>query len=169
MENKGFTLIEAVITIVVVSIIGYIVFAAVSTGVKAYLITDQRKEALDSGRIAMERITRELRGMREFTGMNNATPAQVCFTSMDGPRISFRYSNQNIIRNADWTACPYDNPSDGSILASGITSFTFSYIQNSGAVDASPPAATRRIRINLTSTAAQEQVVQESEVFLRNK
>lgn len=57
-REKGFTLIELVITMTLIGIIAYIVATALTTGIKAYFTTDFRKEALDQSRIAMERMTR---------------------------------------------------------------------------------------------------------------
>lgn len=152
MRNKGFTLIEAVITIVIVFIVGYIVADAVSKGIKAYLITDQRKSALDEARTAMERITREIRNL---TVVDSISATELCFTNIDGTRISFRLSGESIIRNTGWTSCPPTTGGTDNTLSGKITTLLFTNTPNS-------------VTINLTSTVSGEALSLESKVFLRN-
>lgn len=167
MRQKGFTLIETVIVIVVVLIVGYIVFVAVERGIRAYVQSEEKMVKVDEARLALERMTRELRAMRGFTGVGNAVAnTQVCFNTMDGKKVSFRYSSPTITREEDWVACP---GSSGSILATGIGNFTMAFLNASGAVDPSPPQNTKRIRLRLGATITGGSPVEiESEVYLRN-
>jgi len=161
MKQRGFTLIEAVIVMVVVSIIGYIVFVAVERGVRAYITSGERRDALDETRIALERMTRELREMRGLLG-NTAT--YVCFNTLDGQKVSFRYESPYIKREEDWAVCP---GAGGNTLAGGITDFTLSFMNASGVT--APPAEVRRIRLRLgTSFPDKTPVELESEAYLRN-
>ncbi|MBI5203853.1 MAG: type II secretion system protein [Nitrospirae bacterium] len=162
-NKKGFTIIELVITMVLIGIIAYIVATALSTGITAYFTTDFRKEALDQTRIAMERMTREIRNLRDSDDVATGTSSQFNFTDVSGTNIDFSYSNPNITR-------------DGATLATNITSFSFSYIRADGAsnptfVDSDPddPAIdTKRIRITFTATISGETVTLQSEVWPRS-
>ena len=169
-REKGFTLIELVITMVLIGIIAYIVAIALSTGIKAYFTTDFRKEALDQSRIAMERMTREIRNVRSSADVDvGSNASQFCFTDINGTRISFRYDGaSNILRGEGGAGCP------GAVentLATNITSLLFEYVDNTGAVSGGGgfvTGTTRRIRITLTATKNNESVTLQSEVWPRN-
>jgi len=162
-NNKGFTIIELVITMVLIGIVAFIVADAMSTGFKTYFTTDNRKEALDQARIAMERMTREIRNLRDSSSIIASSTTQFNFTDIDGNAINFIWTSPNITRN-------------GNTLATNITSFSFGYIRaDSTNVDAvfnpalpPDPARTRRIRITLASTVSGERVTLQSEVWPRN-
>ncbi|MDP3143159.1 MAG: type II secretion system protein [Thermodesulfovibrionales bacterium] len=194
--KKGFTLIELVMTMVLIGIIAYIVAIALSTGIKAYFTTDFRKEALDQSRIAMERITREIRNVRSLgtsvdadgfidaeIGTANAT--QFCFNDVSGNTISFRYDGSNNIYREEWTpanlaACP--SAGGGNILAENVTALNFQYVLANGTITQTPdtlPALQdrtdiRRVQIGWSGTPGisinfrNETVSLTSEVYLRN-
>ncbi len=164
-DHRGFTLVELVMTMVLIGIVAFIVADAMLTGIRAFFVTDYRKEALDNGRIAVERMTREMRNVRSLSDIETANASQFCFINVNGVRISFRYANPNIIREEGGAACP---GVAGNTLATNIDAFTFSYIQADGTPDPAPPAKTRMIGINLTSTISGESVQLQSEVYLRN-
>lgn len=166
MTNKGFTLIEAVITMVLMVIVAYIVGAALSSGSKTFIMTDQRKEALDHGRTTIERMTREMRGLHTLVGATNATSVLLCFNAVGGTNISFRYSSPNVYRGEGNSPCP--TPGTENILSNKISTMGFSYY-NGTVVDPSPPANTKVIKIDLTALEATESVPLRSEVRLRNK
>ncbi len=162
--KKGFTLIELVMTMVLIGIIAFVVANSMSTGFKAYFTTDFRNEALNQTRIAMERMTREIRNVRSRTDIGTANATQFCFINIDNTRTSFRFSANAIIREEPG-ACP---GAGGNTLASNISSFTFAYLQSNGSADPAPPNNTKRIRITLTSTISGENVTLQSEVWPRS-
>jgi prepilin-type N-terminal cleavage/methylation domain-containing protein len=170
--KKGFTLIELVITMVLIGIVAYIAADAMSTGIKVFFVTENRKEALDQARIAMERMTREIRNLRSNSDVGTGSGTQFCFTNVNGTTISFRYSGSpaNTIARQDGlanlAACP---GAAGNTLSNNITTLTFSYIRLDGTVDAAFSAAnTKRIRIIITSNESGETVTLQSDVWLRN-
>jgi len=64
--QKGYTLIEIIIVIVILGIIGGISFQVVAYGVEAFKKSSARKDLYDQGRLALERMTRELRDAKEL-------------------------------------------------------------------------------------------------------
>lgn len=161
--DKGFTLIELVITMVLIGIIAYIVATALSTGITAYFTTDFRKEALDQARIAMERITREIRNVRSSADITTADATTFTFTDVSGTPISFALSGGNIDRTSVTT----------NTLATGISSASiFTYLLSTGATTQSPIPAEipliKRIKIDITATKNTESVTLQSEVWPRN-
>ena len=60
-KQKGYTLIEIVMVIVLLGIIGLVTFQVVFSGVETFAKARDRKELYDQARMAMERMTREVR------------------------------------------------------------------------------------------------------------
>lgn len=155
-SNRGFTLIELVITMTIIGIIAYVAAQAITAGTRTYFSTDYRKEALDQARVAMERMTREVRTLRDSSSVITSSSTRFNFTDSGGNNIDFNYANPNITRN-------------GNTLATGISAMTFAYVRNDGTVDAVfSPANTRMIRITITATVSGENLQLESGAFLRN-
>jgi|Deesub1362A_J573_1020465.scaffolds.fasta_scaffold00013_64 prepilin-type N-terminal cleavage/methylation domain-containing protein len=167
MQGKnGFTLIELTLAIVITAILAVVIGSALSEGVRAYLKTDNRNEALEEARTAIERLSKEI---RNGTQIATATSTVLCFADADGNTVSFRYEGGNniILREAIATGIGGCPGTGGNTLAANITSFSFSYIQNSGASDPSPPSNTKRIRVSLTATVSDESVELQTEIHPR--
>ncbi len=177
--NTGFTLIEVVITMVLFGIITYVVATAISTSTKAYFVTDIRKEAIDQARIALDRMTREIRNVKSRevdadldtyidADIQTANASQFCFIDINSTRISFRYSGSIITREEGGAACP---GAGGNTLAENITSMSFWYILADGTRTQIPadPTDIRRVQlVGLDVTINNETVTLLSEVNLRN-
>ena len=169
-NKKGFTLIELVITMVLIGIIAYVVASALSTGIKAYFVTDFRKEALDQARIAMERMTREIRNVRSSADITTANATTFTFTDVSGTPISFALSGGNINRTSVAT----------NTLAIGISSIgdatfltgIFSYVLTNGTTTQAPTnpqlSTIKRIKIGFIATKNTESVTLQSEVWPRS-
>ncbi len=162
-SHKGFTLIELVMTMVLIGVIAYIVASAMSTGLKAYFTTDFRKEALDQARIAMERMTREIRNVKSNTDISTANATTFTFVDTSGTTISFALNAGNINRTSGAT----------NTLAAGISSAgIFTYVLSTGATTQSPVPAEilliKRVKIDITATKNTESVTLQSEVWPRS-
>jgi prepilin-type N-terminal cleavage/methylation domain-containing protein len=167
----GVTLIELVITMVLMGIVAVIVANVLSTGVKGSLITDYRKEALDQARVAMDRMAKELRNLQNSASVTTSSDTQLCFTMLDGTNnnvvVNYSYSNPDIKREAPSALCTAGN---GQTLATKIAAtFSFAYIQANGTADSTfSSVTTERIRIIIPSTVSGETVTLETEVWPRN-
>lgn len=174
---------------VLIGIIAFVVADALSTGIRAYFLTDHRKEALDQARIAMERMTREIRNVsslgRSIDGdgfidaeVGTANGTQFCFNDVNGKTISFRYDGANYIYREEWTpanlaACP---GAGGNRLAANVAVLNFRYILADGTTTSTPadPTDIRRVQIGwsgtpgISVTVSNETVSLNSEVYLRN-
>jgi putative endonuclease len=165
-SNKGITLIELVITMVLMGIVALVVANALSTATTAFFTTDNRKEALDQGRIAMDRMAKEIRNVNNNLAASvpasNAT--QFCFIDTEGVTIDYSYSNPNITRDTGNCAA-----GGGATLSTNIDSFLFEYIRANGNVDAAYAAGTTKlIRITLTAKISGESITLQTEVWPRN-
>ena len=61
MNSKGMTLIEIIVVIVLLGIIGLFTFDFVGKGVETYIIASNQAGLLAEAKLAMERMTREIR------------------------------------------------------------------------------------------------------------
>ncbi len=74
---KGFTLIEMVVVIVILSIASGITIKFLVDGFRIYTMTINQKTLLDEGKLALERMCREIRDARNILG---TTPSSIAFT-----------------------------------------------------------------------------------------
>ena len=165
-NQKGVTLIELVITMVLMGIVALVVANALSTGIMGNLVTDNRKEGLDQARVAMERMAKEIRNTRSLIDVGTATASEFCFINTEGTRIDFRYETPNIRRLEGGGACP-GGAGAGDILSTNITDFKLKNPDGTD-LDSTTLATTKRIVITITSTMGTEAVQLQSEVWPRN-
>ena len=170
-RREGITLIELVLGMVLIGIVALVVANALSTGITGFFVVDNRKEALDQARIAMDRMAKEMRNLKNSASVTTSSATQFCFTMLDGTNnnllVNYSYVDPNI-RREEGGACVAGN---GQTLATNIASFSFAYIRANG--DAESPVqfssvTTKRIRIIIPCTISSETVTLETEVWPRN-
>jgi len=125
-SSKGFTLIEIVITIVLVSILAALAAVIILQGVRAYTSEDVRSDIHYQTRLAVERIARELRSMQSCStlAVSSNPAATLSFTDINtGATATFTMLGTNLLRISTTT----------DLLASNITSTQpFSLIATDG-------------------------------------
>jgi prepilin-type N-terminal cleavage/methylation domain-containing protein len=153
-HSKGFTLIEIVITIVIVGIIAGIASMIILQGARTYSAEDSRGNAHYQARLAVERVAREARLIRscgDITYPMNNPFGSLTFTDVNGNSITFSVAGGNLSRGAN-------------ILANGVTSATpFRFLNRTGAALTSPinscgvaPNDIWYLEIDLTDTQGSE-------------
>ena len=143
--DAGFSLAELVIVIIVVSIAG-IAFASMFTeAVKSYQFVDSEKGMLQAGRYAEERITRELRRVKDPNSIVTAGPTTFTFVDRSDATISFSWSG---VSGADLL---YTRNGSSHTLAAGVDSLSFGYYRSDGSAAAPlvAPAATDIWRVTV--------------------
>ncbi|UCF90619.1 MAG: type II secretion system protein [Desulfobacterales bacterium] len=81
-ENAGFTLIEMIVTIVLIGIIGTFTTFFLYTGMQGFLTSKQSTEGALTAQIALDRISKELRNISQL--QNPApTSSSITYTSDD--------------------------------------------------------------------------------------
>lgn len=137
-KYSGFTLLELVIVIMIVSIVGIFASRLMNTGFSAYLAGKQSIDTDWQGKIALEWMTRDLRAIRSSSAITTATATQLVFVDTDNTTIDYQLSGTNLLRNSQ-------------IVADGIGSLAFTYYTSAG-VATTTASAIRYINIQLNIT-----------------
>ncbi|HJW80855.1 MAG TPA: prepilin-type N-terminal cleavage/methylation domain-containing protein [Acidiferrobacterales bacterium] len=141
----GFTLIEVIMTLVLLGIIASLGVGMMGDSILAYFAGRDLLEADWRGRAAIERMTRELRSVRSASAadLNIATLGQIRFNDKSGTGVCFYLAGTTLMRSADFaTACGTTNPQP---LAGSVAGLGFVYYQNNG-VTVAPPASPNLVR-----------------------
>lgn len=149
--NKGFTLIELVIVIAIISLISFVGAFMLTEAVRAYLQSEESATSTMQANLALERMSRELRTADAFSTINASS---VTFDDQDGNTITYSLSGSNLMRNS-------------SILADSISALTFTYFDSAGnstAVLANVYYAT----INITYTQGSNSFLFRTTIHPRN-
>jgi prepilin-type N-terminal cleavage/methylation domain-containing protein len=118
-HEAGVTLIELVITIVIVGIIAGTTAILLLTGVREYVAQDARSSITSQGRLGIERMAREIRLIRSRTAADIPimTAATLSFVDISGNAVVYASGAGAVTRN-------------GTVLASASNAtLTFSYLQ----------------------------------------
>ena len=132
-RNAGFTLIEMVIVIVLTGIVFAMGGLLLSEAVRAYFRGQAINDTDWQGRLASERMTRELRAVRSATAADLALPSadRIQFHDTDGNPVCFYLSGGRLMRSADGpgAAC---GTTEAQPLADGVAALTFSWWDSGG-------------------------------------
>jgi len=127
MENRitqsaGFTLIELVLTLVLIGIIGTFTSLFVYSGIRGYITTRQTSEGALQAQIAMDRISLELRDINSLANTPVVAPADMSLSykseTLSGTRELKYDSTQNAI------LISVDNGSNDYKLLKNVSSCT---------------------------------------------
>jgi len=163
-KNKGFTLVEVVIVITIVGIVSVIIGSILLGVVKAWTFKFNRNDILWDGRLALDRMTREIREVRNTTSVTTASSSQFRFIDTGNADITYSLSSTNLNRTENGTL---------NLLAENVSSLVFTYYNSSGTVIPVPtvsPSATniRRVRISFTLTKNGQNVYLRSDSSTEN-
>ncbi len=125
-HGEGFTLIELVIVIVVISIAGLLLAGTFREAVGTYRFVDVEADLLQQARFAEERIERELRRLRDRTSVTTASATTFAFVDRDAVPIVVSWSGT---KGADLL---FSKNGASQALAAGVDSMAFSYFKEDG-------------------------------------
>ena len=121
MSNKGFTLIEIIVVIVILCIVSGITIKFLVDSLQIYTMTVNQKTLFDEGKLALERMSRDIRDANSITG-SSATSITFIRTNATGPgqdtateTITFRLIGGNLEKVKAST--PY-------VIAENVSAFT---------------------------------------------
>jgi MSHA biogenesis protein MshO len=114
-REAGFTLIELILVIVLIGITAGSTAMLVLQGTQSYADLIERKESLHNARLAMERISREVRQA------SNASTVSASRLRINGGLLEFFHDAATSTVKIGGTS----QPAEGRILADGVGSLTF--------------------------------------------
>jgi len=132
-RNRGFTLIEMIVTLLVAAVLFGLGATVISGGFRTYFLGREIMQNDWQGRLALERITRDLRTVRTATNppvppgdLDISTSGRITFVDFGGNTIVYRQTGNTIERSQNGGAFQplADNVSAGSLA--------FTYLQNNG-------------------------------------
>lgn len=145
MNNKGFTLIELTIVMVIIGIVavigGVILIQAFEAGNASRNLID----ATWQSRLALQRMTDEI---REAHNIISTTDNQhiLSFTSINGTTITYNLSGNHLVRN-------------NTTLADSVTALTFTYLNTNNQTLTYSPLDIDTVRcINISTTISKNHV-----------
>ncbi|MGA3084671.1 MAG: prepilin-type N-terminal cleavage/methylation domain-containing protein [Thermodesulfobacteriota bacterium] len=120
--KKGFTLIEIIMTIIIVGIISIVVGPILLQGFTSFFVSSGLTDMDAQGKLAMERMARDIRMIQSPLSSNITTMTATQFTFVTGVTgsnvtVSYQLSGTQLNRNTP-------------ILATNVSALTFTYLQN---------------------------------------
>ncbi|MFN2309952.1 MAG: prepilin-type N-terminal cleavage/methylation domain-containing protein [Gammaproteobacteria bacterium] len=172
---RGFTLIEMILSIMILGLLATAAAMAIHHGTRAALESQTRIDTLSKLRVATERLTREIRLMRR----DPATPTDFDILSRSATDLSFRRLDPNgsSVRTVtiNGAAPPvvtlgYDSPAGTPVLTDQLSAFAITYWQADGTTVSADNTDLAFVEINLTLTDSHGNAfAQRSRVGLRNR
>lgn len=164
--ESGFSLAELTIVIVVVSVAAFLFSGMFVEAVRSYQFVDTEKGMLQEARYAEERITRELKRVRDKTSVTEATARSFGFVDRDAAAIRVSWSG---VKGAPLLYAKNGIPQE---LASGVDSLAFAYWKADGAkaapIVAPSPTDIWRVSVFLRLASGTQSVSAETAAFVRS-
>ncbi len=165
-HSEGFTLIEAVITIVIVGIIASIAAMIILQGIQSYTKEQNLSDAHYQARLAMERMAREIRTTRQLGAIGTVAigtitgnpTSSLIFTDLTGTDITYALGGTTLNRTVGGVPSP---------LATGVTTLQFRHYDSAGVLTTTA-LAVWTIQIDLTDTKGVDMLQMRTRVHPRN-
>jgi prepilin-type N-terminal cleavage/methylation domain-containing protein len=159
-SRRGVTIIELVMVIVIVGILAGVSSGYINQVIATWQTVSFRMDTVSQMRIALDRMSREMRQINNTTSVLAATSNAFRFNSSDGSTITYNVSGTDLLRN-------------NTVLATGVTRLAFSYYNVTGGLLANPdvsPDSTdiRHITVELEVRSGGQNKNMTLQVFPRN-
>lgn len=158
-RQRGFTLVELIVVIVVLGIVASMGAMVLRDGILGYLSGRESTSADWQGRLALERITRELRNVAAPNYSNIAATScgtsTFAFSDIDAAPISYTQSTSTLLRN-------------GQPIADNVSGLRFYCLQNDGQTYTTTPSAVYYVGVSMIVSTANASTTYRSMVRPRN-
>lgn len=122
---SGFTLIELVISIVIVGVLSLFVSSFIFYEVNSFVFSTSRQQTVQDSRWALQLILKDLRQIATPDSILYASADSLSFYNVDTDIVTYTYSSNQILRNGD-------------LLLSSVDSCGFRFYDNEGDILSSP-------------------------------
>ncbi|MFH1603179.1 MAG: prepilin-type N-terminal cleavage/methylation domain-containing protein [Pseudomonadota bacterium] len=141
LRQLGFSLVELIVVIVVLGIVASMGAVMVRDGMLGYLRGREITSADWQGRLALERISRELRDVAPSVVANNIAAtscgsSSFAFSDINATQISYTLSTATLLRN-------------GQPLADNVTGLRFYCLQSNGQTYTTTPSAVYYVTVSM--------------------
>lgn len=136
-NQKGFTMVELIIVIALVGCIAMTASLLIGQAARTYQKEDNYSMALNQGRLALERMTREIRMINNPSAISTCTATNLVFTDVQGASINYNFAGTTLTDG-------------GNTLADNLSSFSIIYSNSAGTVITTPCSAIWNMTLNLT-------------------
>lgn len=161
-RHKGFTMIELILAITLISMTIVGTASIIIKALDTYGMARQRRDAVQAGRYALDRISRELRQI--------ASPATYILIASG---TKFRYATQLVpLQFVEFTFAGGQLTRDSNLLVSNLTGTNGWTYYNAAGLPAAGIADIVRVRITLnadTGVAEYGTVPLQTDIYLRNR
>jgi len=131
MNNEsGFTLVEIIVSLVLVGMMAAIAGMGIVTGTKGYLLAKENSHMAQKAQLAMARIQRELMELTNIVA-RQADPAFIIYDNTTGRHAIAR--DNTTIKMYNLTPGAITLQGDGDILVDNVNNFTLDYFQGANA------------------------------------
>ncbi|RLA01871.1 MAG: hypothetical protein DRQ45_05365 [Gammaproteobacteria bacterium] len=167
-RQDGFTLIEMIISLVVLSLLGAAAGYGLTGGALAFSSSADAVHTLANLRYASERTAREIREIRRdlvtpaVYDISTMNPGTLGFTKRDGTGVTLT-STPPLVTLA------YTSPAGSHTLTNQVSSLAFAYYQSDGTTAATGNGDVAFIEFELVLTRDGNNYPQRSRVALRNQ
>lgn len=158
MKKKGFTLVEAIIAIVITAIIALAIATYIREGIEAWRFLSGQKSLALTSRSAMNRVVKELRRIRRNTNITTWSTQEITFLDVDVQTVTFSQEGTSLLRNGEVLL---DNLEDPGGLQ-------FSYLNETGS-QAATSNDIQLVRCKLTVAKDDNRFILESAARIRVK
>lgn len=152
-DEKGFTLIEVIITLVLVGITAALAGMWIVSVVNGYVFAKMNANAVQKGQLAMTRLAKEFIAIKSVSSDAGNT---------NGTKITYTRTDSLLITTPDYTASRTGNGPlllNGNILTDSVSGFTLQYCDNAtscAAIGSTWSPTSRIIQITLTLMGAND-------------
>ena len=167
-RQRGFTLIEIIISLVILSLLGAAAGRGLTGGALAFSNTTDSVHTLSKLRYATERITREIREIRRDLAapaaydISTMTASTLAFTRTDGTRVT-------LTGTPPLLTLAYSGIAGSPVLTDQLGSLGFDYYQADGSTTATGTGDVAFIEFELVLTQSGNNYPQRNRVALRNQ
>lgn len=162
MKSRGFTIIELVLTVVLVSLTIFGTAAIILEALDGFGLARERRQAVQGTRYAVDRMVRELRQITTpatFILIANGTTVRYATQLVPLNFVTYQFVGTQLLR-------------DGNLMADNLLPGASFLYFNAAGLPAVGLADIARIRINLTANTASPAygtVNLQTDVYLRNR